>query len=137
MKLVLCGSTRFRDAFNDWNIILTLAGHVVYGLGGFTREVKDVDKSAEHFLVSEEQKRRVDLVHLMKISESEAILVLNVNGYIGESTTREIEFARMLRKDVYWLENSKPGELLGVSVWRLYNLFDDQPIVQTPGTKKY
>lgn len=129
MKITLVGSTRFRDAFTDWTAILSLAGHVAYGLGGFSTDVNALDK--------EEQKRRLDLVHLLKVSESEAILVLNVNGYVGESTTREIEFARMLRKEVYWLENTKPGGFVGVSVWRMYNLFDDQPIIRTPGAKKY
>ena len=31
-RITLCGSTRFRDAFDFWNTHLTLAGNVVYSV---------------------------------------------------------------------------------------------------------
>lgn len=136
MKITLCGSTRFREAFSDWNIILTLGGHLVYGLGGFGREITDVGKPVENILVNDEQKRRLDLIHLAKISESDAVVILNVDGYVGESTRRELEWAKMHKKEVYYLENARPT-FLGPTVWSLYNLFDQQPISTIPWTAKY
>jgi hypothetical protein len=134
MKITLCGSTRFQDAFRDWDVILTKAGHVVYTLC-----------RSGAVSISAEDKRRYDLIHLKKITESDAILVLNVDGYYGDSVTREIEWARMHDKAVYWLI-AKPlaGEpALGVSVWRLYSLFDGVPInavsnmAATPEIERY
>lgn len=144
MKITLCGSTRFMEAFGDWNVILTRAGHVVYTvctsfkgnlqMGG-TVAMLESDPSVGDEL---EIKRRFDLIHLQKITESDAIVVLNVGGYFGDSTRREIEWARMLRKQVFWLEHTQIGAApLGTSVWQLYNCFDDKPIRSVPGTEKY
>lgn len=39
-------------------------------------------------------------LHLKKIEISDAIFVVNVNGYIGESTKKEIEYAKSLKKEI-------------------------------------
>jgi hypothetical protein len=93
----LCGSTRFMQAFQDANLRETLAGKIVLSIGCDTKNDQDlalgpVDKTA------------LDLLHLFKIDLADEILVLNVGGYMGESTQREIEYARMLGKRVRWLE---------------------------------
>ena len=36
---------------------------------------------------------------------SDAIYVVNVNGYIGESTKKEIEYACKLGKEILYLED--------------------------------
>jgi hypothetical protein len=46
----------------------------------------------------------LDLVHLSKIEESDTIVVLNAGDYIGDSTKREVAWARIREKDVYWIE---------------------------------
>lgn len=119
MKITLCGSTRFQQAFGDWNAGLTLAGHVVYGLGMFGREAADEGKVGND-LVSDDEKVTLDLVHLRKIIESDVIVVLNVGGYVGISTRREIQWANMNGRAVYWLENNANGKWLGSTVWQLY-----------------
>jgi len=115
MKITLCGSTKFREAFQDWNIILTLAGHIVYSVAGFGHSGDVFD---------DEEKRRLDVIHLEKIAQSDAILVLNVNQYYGESTTREIDYAKMLGREVYWLHNKTDGGgCLGKSIWTMPHQF--------------
>lgn len=42
-------------------------------------------------------------LHLKKIEISDAIFVVNVNGYIGESTKKEIEYAKSLQKEILYL----------------------------------
>ncbi len=42
-------------------------------------------------------------LHLKKIEISDAIFVVNVNGYIGESTKKEIEYAKKLQKEILYL----------------------------------
>ena len=49
-------------------------------------------------------KIRLDVLHFRKIDLSDEIFVLNVGGYIGESTSREIEYAKSTGKAVWYLE---------------------------------
>ena len=47
----------------------------------------------------------LDGMHRQKIDMSDAIFVINVNGYIGESTKNEIEYAKSKNKEILYLEN--------------------------------
>jgi hypothetical protein len=50
-----------------------------------------------------EIKSKLDELHLRKIDLSDEILVLNVGGYIGDSTKNEIEYAKANSKRIrYW-----------------------------------
>lgn len=101
MRIALCGSTRFESLFHDWNHKLTCAGHTVYSLSLFGREVNDIGKEGNK-TITEQEKIILDLVRLDKILNSDAIVVINQDGYIGFSTSREIRWARMQNKKVYW-----------------------------------
>ena len=46
----------------------------------------------------------LDKIHRQKIDMSDEILVINVDGYIGESTKSEIEYALKNGKAVKYLE---------------------------------
>lgn len=94
-RITLCGSTKFRAEYELWNKRLTLAGFIVYSVSGFGH-------SGDAF--TDEEKARLDQVHLAKIDASHAIVVLNVGGYIGDSTAREIAHAKATGKQVYYLE---------------------------------
>ncbi len=102
MRITLCGSTRFKAQFEEWNHKLALAGHTVYSLSLFARQESDTGKDSLH-TITEAQKITLDLVHLDKILNSDAIVVIDVDGYTGFSTKREIEWARMQKKRVYWI----------------------------------
>ena len=102
----LCGSTRFVATFREANLRETLAGRIVLSIGGETKS------DAELLLAGEltwEDKARLDELHLCKIDLCDEILVLNVDGYIGESTKRELAYARTLGKRVRWWELSLDG----------------------------
>jgi len=101
MRVTLCGSTRFEPFFHEWNHKLAVAGHTVYSLSLFGREEKDVGKEGNK-TVTEAEKITLDLVHLDKILNSDAIVVINVGDYVGFSTSREIQWARMKGKAVFW-----------------------------------
>ena len=45
-------------------------------------------------------------MHKEKIKISDAIFVVNVNGYIGESTKSEIEYAKSQNKEILYLEEN-------------------------------
>ena len=93
----LCGSTRFMQAFQDANLRETLAGKIVLSIGCDA-------KSDQDLALGPVDKTILDLLHLFKIDLTDEILVLNVDGYVGESTQREIDYARMVGKRVRWLE---------------------------------
>jgi len=49
-------------------------------------------------------KEMLDRMHLAKIDMADGIFVVNVDGYIGESTRREIEYAKEHGKTIEFLE---------------------------------
>lgn len=97
MKITLCGSARFESLFHKINEELTLAGHIVYGLA-----VYPSSKGDEKNWYTDEQKKILDDVHLGKIDNSDAIVVINPENYIGQSTARELAHAIRARKAVYY-----------------------------------
>jgi hypothetical protein len=104
MKLTLCGSRKFEAQFHEWSEKLAYAGHVVYGLAVYNTRPDPNDEAPSKLTV--EQKTILDQVHMAKIDNSDGIVVINVGGYIGESTKNEIRWAKMKNKEIYWLEHS-------------------------------
>lgn len=105
MRITLCGSTRFEPLFHEWNHKLAVAGHTVYSLSLFGREASDANKDDKK-TITEAEKITLDLVHLDKILNSDAIVVINPNNYVGFSTACEIQWARMQDKLVFWLDRA-------------------------------
>jgi hypothetical protein len=95
----LCGSTRFKDAFTEAIRRLTLEGRIVISVGLF-----GWDEGRPEDVLGEDVKAMLDQLHLRKIDLSDGIYVLNVGGYIGESTSREIAYARTHGKRIEYLE---------------------------------
>jgi nucleoside 2-deoxyribosyltransferase len=72
-----------------------------------TVEIVHYDHSTDPQRSNHLQKAALDELHLRKIELADEVLVLNVNGYVGESTRREISYAEQLGKPVHWLEPVK------------------------------
>ena len=53
-------------------------------------------------VLTEEQIELLKEGHLKRIEISDAIFVCNINGYIGESTKNEIEYAKKLNKEIMY-----------------------------------
>lgn len=51
-----------------------------------------------------EKKAKLDELHLRKIDLADEVLILNVGGYIGQSTSRELEYAKSKGKIIRFLE---------------------------------
>jgi len=105
--VVLCGSTRFFDAFQKANYELTMAGKIVLSVGFYPHA------SAEHghgegVGHASVEKVMLDELHKRKIDLADRVHVLNVDGYVGDSTRSEIEHARALGKPITWLEEPTP-----------------------------
>lgn len=97
----LCGSTRFGDAFHEWNLRETLAGRIVLSIGCNTKSDTDLMLAGE---LTEEDKIRLDELHKRKIDLADEVLILNVGGYVGTSTKSEIAYAQAHNKRIRWLE---------------------------------
>jgi hypothetical protein len=102
MIVCLCGSTRFYEAFQRANYEETMAGRIVLSVGFYPHSAKQAHGEAVG--CTPEQKEALDRLHLQKIDLADEILVLNVGGYIGESTLREIRHAMRTGKRVRWLD---------------------------------
>lgn len=98
----LCGSTKFYQEFQKQNYLETMAGNIVLSVGFFPHSQLEVH--GETLGCTPEQKLKLDLLHKSKIDLSDEVLVLNVNGYIGESTASEIEHAKKNNKALRYLE---------------------------------
>ncbi len=99
----LCGSTRFWREFQRASLAETIAGKIVLSIGAAS------GTDDEHFgnLPREEYdhvKAMLDELHLRKIEMADEVLILNIGDYIGESTARELAYARKLGKTVRFLE---------------------------------
>ena len=98
----LCGSTRFKDAFDEANYRETMMGRIVLSVGFFMHA--SGNKHGEDIGATPEQKIALDELHKRKIDLADEVLVLNINGYIGESTRSEIEYAEAHKKPLRYLE---------------------------------
>jgi hypothetical protein len=103
----LCGSTRFYDEFQQANYDLTMRGEVVLSVG-FYPHAKAQPGHGEGVGHDSADKVRLDELHKRKIDLADYVLVLNVGGYIGESTRSEIAYARAHGKPVRYL--TSPAE---------------------------
>ena len=95
MKVItICGSYKLKKEMIDIAEKLTLEGNCVLMPNELSRNSKD-DYTLEEALM-------IDKMHKEKIKLSDAILVVNVNGYIGSSTKSEIEYAKNLNKEIIY-----------------------------------
>lgn len=93
----LCGSTRFADEFARQNLRLTLEGKIVLSIGA------NVSDPSLGIAQDSDTKARLDDLHLRKIDLADRVLVINVGGYVGESTDREIAYASEMGVPVDYL----------------------------------
>lgn len=106
---VLCGSTRYPEAYRRAMLLLTLAGHIVVSIGCNLRTDTDPELHPGDDDTRQLIKQRLDELHLRKIDLADRVYVLNVGGYIGYSTRREIEYATASGKPIEYLEPTGGG----------------------------
>jgi len=106
--ICLCGSTRFT---NEMLILIwELAKEGILALGWCVLPTNHNANGLEidHHLAEKEGVADIlDELHLRKIDLADEILVVNVGGYIGDGTKREIAYAKSQNKPVNYLEFSR------------------------------
>lgn len=88
--ITICGSMRFADEMEKEAERLTEHGYVVK---------LPIKNGRDKYTESE-----LEAMHREKILSSDAILVFNIGGYIGDSTRKEIQYAEYKGVDVLYKE---------------------------------
>lgn len=95
MKIItVCGSHKFKKEMIEITEKMALKENCMITPIELTKKNKE-DYTKEQALI-------FDKMHKEKIKLSDAILVVNVNGYIGNSTKSEIEYAKSLNKEIIY-----------------------------------
>jgi hypothetical protein len=99
-KIYLVGSiTKARDYFIKIESILQIIHSKLVS-------ICSVDGLLNKDMFSPQEWNKLQEIALKKLHDQEAILVLDVNGYIGEQSIEEIEyFKNQLKKPIYYLSN--------------------------------
>lgn len=95
MKIItICGSLKYQDEIMKISEEMTLQGNCILSV------IYPVNRDISAY--SAEERELFGAMHRERIRLSDAILVVNIDDYIGESTRREIEFARSLNKEILY-----------------------------------
>lgn len=95
--ITICGSFKFKDKIMEAAMQLELEENVAL-IPIFPANISKSD-------LTEEEVTMLGKMHKEKIRLSDAIFVVNVNGYIGNATKSEIEYAKEHNKEIIYLEN--------------------------------
>jgi len=104
--ITLCGSTRFFKLFDEMTYKLTMNGWVVLSIG--------CHSNSDYCLgINEIQsaKEMLDRLHKKKILMAGYVLILDKDGYIGDSTKSELEFAKINNRKIYYYNDGSYKEL--------------------------
>lgn len=91
--VALCGSTRYWEQLADANVYETAAGRIVLAPGCDLKQPHPLWATPAQ---ADRLKQVLGDLHLHKIDLADEVLVVNPDGYIGDSTRREIAYARSL-----------------------------------------
>lgn len=98
MKIItLCGSIKFQKEMMIAAEKLALKGNCI---------LTPTYPVIENLEITEKQTSMLKEAHFKRIELSDAIFVVNVNGYIGNSTKLEIEYAKKLGKEIIYYTNN-------------------------------
>lgn len=96
--VTICGSTRFKNEYIAVQERLTLEGNIVISVGLFGHA-----DGKYGTVITPEVKEMLDDMHKRRIDMSDAIYVINKDGYIGTSTQSEIEYAQKTGKEIQYM----------------------------------
>lgn len=98
----LCGSSRFTDimAVVGW-LLERDENRIIMGLHLLPQWYPNVPK--HHLAEAEGVAEQLDELHLRKIDLADEVYVIDWNGYIGESTSKEIVYANETSKPIRYL----------------------------------
>ena len=103
--ITIIGSTRY---INEMSLIgweFEKQGHIVLNPRLLPPTyIRKSNDDGRHAAESENVKEIIDKTYLHKVAMADEIFVVNINGYIGDSTRNELNHAIKLNKKIVWLE---------------------------------
>ena len=116
----LCGSSRFYKEFQEAAYEETMAGRIYLSIGFYPYAADE--KHGEGVGHNSDEKLFLDELHKRKIDMADEVLVVNVGGYIGDSTKSEVAYAIRKGKPIRWREADKSwlvkdGQLVKHGEW--------------------
>lgn len=106
--ICLSGSTRFTNEMLELIWKFHLEGNVAIGWCVLPLNHYSDGSEIDHHLAEKEGVAELlDELHLRKIDLSDEVFIVNVGGYIGDGTRREINYAIKTGKPVKYLEPKK------------------------------
>ena len=109
--VTLCGSTRFKDEFMKVQKELTLQGYIVISVGLFGHSGDNEVWERMDEGTKTKTKLMLDDMHKSKIDMANEVYVVNPSRYIGESTWSEICYAKMVGKQIQFMEPISDDEI--------------------------
>lgn len=96
--ITLCGSTKYKEAFEKLSLKLSLQGVVVLSLPVFSQH--------DNIKLTEDNINTLKEIQKQKIDMSAGIIVITKYGHIGDNTKKEIEYAESKNKIImyYYIE---------------------------------
>lgn len=101
LKIAIIGSTRFKEFHLGAMQRETLKGKIVLCAGFFHHR--------DNVPISSDDKKRLDELAMHKIEMADEVFVVNLNGYIGETTIELLKHARKHNKPVTSMEPLPTG----------------------------
>jgi len=97
MKVVaICGSMRFFETMFAEQVRLAKEGVIAL--------LPVIESTNNEPNLTASEKELYSQIHFQKIDMSDEILVINVNNYIGYSTSEEIKYAEKIGKPIHYME---------------------------------
>lgn len=102
--VTLIGSTKYKGVFRELEEELSLKGYLVFSPMVY-------DQYGENPGCGNEAKALLDMAAKMKINYSHIVVVIDVDGYVGKSTSNQIDYAKLLNKPVLYYSKGEVERL--------------------------
>lgn len=103
-NICLIGSTKFESIFRELEVSLSMKGYIVLSPLVY-------NQTGDIPLCGIENKVILDYVQKEKIRQSDLVLVIDKDNYIGSSTKKQLEYAKFLNKRVLYYSKGDVNKL--------------------------
>lgn len=90
-KITICGSIKYRSLIDQYEAYYSLLGNLIYTPINYA-SIKSLYKTKDEFIRNKEMMKKC---HFSKINESDAIIIINKDFYIGKDTETELIYAHL------------------------------------------
>ena len=103
-NICLIGSTKFKSVFRELEVSLSMKGYIVFSPLVY-------NQTGDIPLCGIENKVILDYVQKEKIRQSDLVLVIDKDNYVGSSTQKQLEYAKFLNKRVLYYSKGDVNKL--------------------------